>query len=458
MGLAELPQQKCTQKNSSPKYESPKCPECGSQQIWKDGIRYNSGGKIQRYLCRECGYRFSEPNVKINVAAQPGELLHSGANLTEQVVSGGKTTIKEGLDSSFLFRSENVRPQGSEPQCITTAGKDLNAFLHYNSDCQVCVDEKKMKNLVKVETRQKQATGATENKLAKSVFGKFEYFLMKEGLATGTIQQRTTLLKKLATHCNLYDAESVKLTIARIDTWSKGTKRLAVIAYENFAEMEGFKFKPPTYRPDGTHPFVPTEQEVDVLIAGCGPKMAAFMQLIKETGVRTGEAWRLKWVDINPENRTVRITAEKGSKPRTLKISRKCYAMIDSMPRESEKIWPAQLHSIRVNYHRQRMRLARKLKNPRLEKITFCTLRHWYATNLYHQTKDILYVKNALGHRFVGNTMIYIDLEQAIYANTQDDQFTAKVATNLSEACQLLESGFDYIGNMHGHELFRKRK
>jgi len=118
----------------------------------------------------------------------------------------------------------------------------------------------------------------------------------------------------------------------------------------------------------------------------------------------------------------------------------------------------AKLHSIRVNYHRQRMRLARKLKNPRLEKITFCTLRHWYATNLYHQTKDILYVKNALGHRFVGNTMIYIDLEQAIYANTQDDQFTAKVATNLSEACQLLESGFEYIGNMHGHELFRKRK
>ena len=207
------------------------CPECKSQRIWKDGMRYTISRKVQRYLCRECGYRFSEPNVKVNVAAQTGKLFHPGANLTEQMVGGGKTPLKEGLDGSLLFRSENVRPQGSNPHAITTAGKGLNSFLHYNSDRQVCVDEKKMKNLVKVETRQKQAAGATEHKLAKSVFGKFEYFLMKEGLATGTIQQRTTLLKKLATHCNLYDAESVKLTIARIDTWSKGTKRLAVIAY-----------------------------------------------------------------------------------------------------------------------------------------------------------------------------------------------------------------------------------
>jgi hypothetical protein len=132
--------------------------------------------------------------------------------------------------------------------------------------------------------------------------------------------------------------------------------------------------------------------------------------------------------------------------------------MIDSLPREGEKIWTAALHSIRVNFHRQRLRLAQKMKNPRLEKVAFCTLRHWYATNLYHQTKDILYVKSALGHRFVGNTMIYIDLDQAIYGGIQDDQFTVKVATNLSEACQLLESGFDYVGNMHGHELFRKRR
>ncbi|MGD8507151.1 MAG: site-specific integrase [Candidatus Bathyarchaeota archaeon] len=315
------------------------------------------------------------------------------------------------------------------------------------------------KNLAKVKTRtQKQAAGATTKKPTESLFGKFEYHLLKKGLAKGTIEQRIWLLKGLEKHCNLFDPESVKLAIARMDNWSKGTKRLAVIAYENFASMEGIKFDPPTYRPDGTHPFVPTEQEIDILIAGCGPKLSAFLQLIKETGVRAGEALRLKWTDINPHSKTVRITAEKGSKPRTPRISNKCYAMINSLPRENEKIWAVQLHSVRVNYLRQRKRLAHKLKNPRLRKISFCTLRHWFATNLYHQTRDILFVKNALGHKFVGNTMVYIDLEQAIYGGIQDDNFTVKVAINLSDACQLLEAGFEYVGNMHGHELFRKRK
>jgi transposase-like protein len=35
------------------------CPNCGSQRSYKDGIRYTDTKEIQRYLCRECGYRFS---------------------------------------------------------------------------------------------------------------------------------------------------------------------------------------------------------------------------------------------------------------------------------------------------------------------------------------------------------------------------------------------------------------
>jgi len=36
-----------------------KCPECNSNRSYKDGIRYTRLGEIQRYLCRDCGYRFS---------------------------------------------------------------------------------------------------------------------------------------------------------------------------------------------------------------------------------------------------------------------------------------------------------------------------------------------------------------------------------------------------------------
>ena len=36
-----------------------KCPQCSSQKTWKDGVRKTNFVDIQRYLCRECGFRFS---------------------------------------------------------------------------------------------------------------------------------------------------------------------------------------------------------------------------------------------------------------------------------------------------------------------------------------------------------------------------------------------------------------
>ena len=41
-----------------------RCSECGSNRIYKDDFRYTNEGQTQRYLCRECGYRFSEKSYK----------------------------------------------------------------------------------------------------------------------------------------------------------------------------------------------------------------------------------------------------------------------------------------------------------------------------------------------------------------------------------------------------------
>ncbi|MEM1589910.1 MAG: hypothetical protein QXZ68_07725 [Candidatus Bathyarchaeia archaeon] len=40
------------------------CPECSSKRLYKDGLRYLADGKtVQRYSCRDCGYRFSWPKT-----------------------------------------------------------------------------------------------------------------------------------------------------------------------------------------------------------------------------------------------------------------------------------------------------------------------------------------------------------------------------------------------------------
>jgi|LSQX01.1.fsa_nt_gb rubredoxin len=83
------------------------CPICGTAKPWKDGLRYNNKRKIQRYLCRVCGYRFSEPVVKFNVIGQDSKLLHSSSNLTKEMVSNGDISIKKSVDDfPFLFSKD----------------------------------------------------------------------------------------------------------------------------------------------------------------------------------------------------------------------------------------------------------------------------------------------------------------------------------------------------------------
>ena len=325
--------------------------------------------------------------------------------------------------------------------------------------CQVGVHgQSGAKNLVKVKPRnEKWAAGATTRLTEAEVKGKlvgFLWWMKKEGYAESTTTRRVRLLKTLSKRsANLLDPESVKLTIAKQEGWSQTTKEHAVTAYTSFLKMHGETWHPPKYKRVGKLPFIPTETEIDQLIAGSNRKTAAFLQLLKETGMRCGEAWKLEWTDLDFENRTVRITPEKGGNPRILRISNKLVAMLKALPRDFPKPFKGSLRHFARTFRRQRKRTANKLKNRRIMKITFHTLRHWKATMEYHRTKDILHVKQLLGHKSIQSTLIYIHL-----VNFEDDQFTCKIAHTLQEAESLIEAGFDYVTDMDGVRLFRKRK
>ena len=67
------------------------------------------------------------------------------------------------------------------------------------------------------------------------------------------------------------------------------------------------------------------------------------------------------------------------------------------------------------------------------------------------------HVKSVLGHKNIQSTVIYINLEQAVFA-TENDEFNVRVAANIEEASKLIEVGFEYVTDMDGKKLFRKRK
>jgi integrase len=251
---------------------------------------------------------------------------------------------------------------------------------------------------------------------------------------------------------NFSDEESVKQVIAEQE-WSISRKVNAVDAYTSLLQMQGKTWKPPIYRRVRKLPFIPAETEIDQLIAGTSPRISTYLQLLKETGMRCGEASQLKWTDIDFISRSVRITPEKGSNPRILPLSIKLVDMLNTIPKDKLTVFAVNADMMRRNYNKQRKQIVYKLKNPRLTQITFHTLRHWKATMEYRKTKDILHVKQVLGHKSLDNTMLYTQL-----IDFKDDEFTAVVAHSEEEIVKLAEAGFEFFCDYGANKILRKRK
>jgi hypothetical protein len=72
--------------------------------------------------------------------------------------------------------------------------------------------------------------------------------------------------------------------------------------------------------------------------------------------------------------------------------------------------------------------------------------------------KNILLVKEFLGHASLENTLLYIQVEQAIFGLSNDDEYDVTATNNKEEIKKLLSVGFDYVCQKDDILYFRKRK
>jgi integrase len=227
-----------------------------------------------------------------------------------------------------------------------------------------------------------------------------------------------------------------------------------------FLRFVGKTWKPPKYTYQQKLPeFLPTETEIDQLIAGAGPKVSTILQLIKETGMRIGECVSLTWTCIDFEKRIIILTtAEKRSLPRVFKVSATLINMIGSQQRENEKVFgkTSTINAMQC-LSKTRIRVAARTSNPRIAKIHFHLIRHWFGTMEYHKRPDMDHVRRLLGHKSVLNTQLYVSMERVFFAESTDE-YTVKAASNIEESCRLLEVGFEFVTEMDGNKIFRKRK
>jgi integrase len=315
------------------------CPQCGSKSLYKAGLRYlRTGEPVQRWLCRDCSLRFTRSN-----------------------------------NPDFAIKMEN---------------KPINWSSTYSSSSRVCDLLQESKNLTEkpqMETAQREGTAQLADKTGKIV--EFLWNLSQNGVKGNTLGSYSAVLRKLAKNTDL-TPESVKAYLAKDKEWTDATKGMTVIVYGSFLKFNNLSWKPPRYKPTDKVPFVPAEADIDQLISGSGRILATFLQFLKETGARSGEAARLKWSDVDFERRVATITPEKGSRARILPISRKLIDMLNNHQKNSDKIF-ATLYSLKSNFYKTRKSTAFKLQNPRLKEIGLHTFRHWKATT--ESTKQEIY-------------------------------------------------------------------
>ncbi|MBT0160812.1 tyrosine-type recombinase/integrase [Candidatus Bathyarchaeota archaeon A05DMB-2] len=264
------------------------CPQCGSNKLFKDGLRYlKDGSTTQRWLCRNCFYRFSEQKAL-------------------------QKSLRGSINSSTdLFSNRQVC------DCLTEASK----------------------NLTTVETRQEQAQreGTAPNIMEqKGRMAELAWSLKKANYADETIRMVNSALRTLiARGANLSDPETVKDVIAR-QNWSENRRRNVANAYQLYANKYGIKWEKPKTRFARKIPFIPKEDELDSLIAGSHRKLAAFLLLLKETAMRSGEATKLKWTDLDEERRLITLNnPEKGSNPIRKTVSEGLPSLLAGLPQQT---------------------------------------------------------------------------------------------------------------------------
>jgi len=276
--------------------------------------------------------------------------------------------------------------------------------------------------------------------------------------ADTTIKFVDKALTYISQHANLDNPEEVKQFIANKPV-TNGTKKYYCIAYNRYCQYYGIQWQQPKYKAKAKNRRIPTTKQLEMLIARASPRLSLKLRLSKETGLRPIELCTLKVKDIDTDQRLIYPTTAKNGSARTLKISNNLNMALQNhininKLNQNDKLFKTTPSNYAHSYLRMRNNLAEKLNDQPLKNIRLYDFRHHFATMLYHKTRDILYVKQQMGHKSIDTTLIYVQLINL----TEEDEYTCKTATTIKEATDLLENGFTYIQDIDGIKIYRKRK
>ncbi len=173
----------------------------------------------------------------------------------------------------------------------------------------------------------------------------------------------------------------------------------------------------PMRRFDEYLPFVPSKQEVAVLIDSMPDlKQKAMAALMYSSGLRIGEVCHLRYQDIDRKNMRIHITHGKNRSDRYAILSSKALDILTAywfaFGKPMDWLFPQQwcpdkpIDTFYLSRHIHDVERSLGWE----ERITCHSLRHAFGTHLYEDGVDLLTIKALLGHKSLQSTTIYVHL------------------------------------------------
>ena len=347
-----------------------RCPECGSKRLYRDGLRYVQEGNVQRFLCRDCGYRFTDPAHKSFKECQTKgnrqicAILQDAKNLT----TATETKTVAGEEKGQLIQyAWLLKKRGLQENTIQLRTFLLNQLTRKGAD---------LNNPDSVET-----VLATE---------KF------------TPAKKRQLVSAYTSYTKMSKIPWIPIKV------KYEPKQPFLPTHEELVSLIHAAGK-------RTATFLQTALDT-------GARIGEISKL-RWTDVNTENLT----ISINNPEKNSRARTLKVSEKTVSMISSlsKKYAPYIFNPDQT---------SIKSSFATLRNRLAETHKNPRFKQIHLHTFRHYYACNLYRKTKILKTVQDALGHKSIMNTEIYTRLvvfqEEEYYSATAT---TVEEARKLAE-------------------------
>ena len=159
-----------------------------------------------------------------------------------------------------------------------------------------------------------------------------------------------------------------------------------------------------------------------------GKRDFAILQLFVQCGLRLSEVANIELSDINVSERrgTLKIAGGKGDQQREISLNRtvrhaiKVYLEVRKNIPDIKKLFISQMNrplSRRSIHHLTKT----YLESAGMPDLSCHDLRHLFATNLYNRHKDILLVKEALGHKTLESTLRYSHKTKEELASAMED-------------------------------------